>query len=228
MSNMGLTRLTTLSLIYFLTQELSNKVVGGQSTRQDQRTFVLQHTNLVPTRPIFVYVDGELIEPDSYNIYPQDGRIVFSSPLESTSVTADYHYSFIDVVDAYRKDILNAPIVAIENVSDSERGMEIGTNTKLVTAEFRIHIYAATEGQRDDITDSIKRALDKTMPIWDFNKGFPVLYGGEINPSFDANEVVGRMLFEHPSVIRNPLRSSDRFEVGRAIITVKGEYVDFR
>lgn len=228
MSTMGLTRLTTLSLIYFLNQELSMEVVGGQSIQRDTRTFALKHNRLVPTRTISVYVDGELISVDGYKVYPQDGLLVFSSPLGSASVTVDYHYSLIDVVDAYRKDVLNAPIVAVENVGDKERGMEIGTDSKLVTAEFRINVYANTEGQRDDVTDFIKRALDKTMPIWDFNKGFPVLYGGEINPTFDVNKIVGRMCFEHPSVRRNPLQSSDRLEVGRAIIMVRGEYLDFR
>lgn len=223
---MGITRLVSLSMHYFLPYKLSVSVLDEVATTSDSKVYNLKYSNLVETKPILVRIDGAPIDSSKYDYYPSDGKVVFSETLDSQSVIAvDYHYSPINVVGTHRDDFIQPPIVAVETSGDSETGVELGTKSKWVRTEFRINLYARSEGQRDDLTDSIKVALDDSMPIWNFNDGFPVLADGRQNPSFDVTNVVGYVLFDNPVVRRNPLRSSDPIEIGRAIVTINGEYL---
>lgn len=223
---MGMTRLVDLSLNYFLAHQLARNVLGEQATTRDYKAYNLKRQNVVATRPIDVYVNGAFVDPAEYKVYPSDGKIVFNIQRDSMFVvTVDYYYPLVNVVDAYRGDFITPPIIAIDDSGDSEKGVELGTSSKSVKTEFRINVYAKTEGQRDDITDLIKAALDDAVPIWNFNNGFPVLGDGEKNSFFDVNDTLGFIYFDDPFVRRNPLQSSDPIELGRALITVYGEYL---
>jgi hypothetical protein len=218
---MDFTRLVDGSITFYLRHmlayEVTERIVNGK----------LSHHDIVPTRPILIYQDGVLLDKSKYDVNVNLGTIEFLEPIPpETVLTCQYWYSYISVVDAYRDDTLEPPIVVVDYAGDDEEPFELGAGRKSVRCDIEIQVYGINEGQRDDVVDSIKRALTYNVPIWDFNKnGYPVLHGGLWNKEFNPKDVVGWLYCDNRmSVRRNPLRSNDVIERGRAIINVYGEY----
>lgn len=231
MIQIGMTRLSQLSMNYYIRHVMSFHIEGEKPSTTDRVSYKLRRGNLVVTKDIDVYIDGALVDKDKYDVYPQDGLIVFKTPTAAgEEVTCDYWFTFVNVLDAYTsEEEIDIPLVAIDDIGDEEEAIELGSTNKLVYVTYKLNVYGNSEAQRDDMVDMLRPAFsDQSVPIWDFNRGFPVDYEGKLivgGGGFDKDITVGKLTFSSVDVVRNPLQSSEPIERGRAIMTLTGEYI---
>ncbi len=221
--DMQITRKLNYSFLYFLLEELSFRVDKHILVSNDGLLFESQHKNFVVTKPIEVFVDNQKVSSDGYDVYPLLGAIRFKHEVGGT-VTASYNYTFINVLNRTESDLIQPPLIAFENNSDSDYSFELGSTLSNIQALYYIHLYSINESQRDDLCDVLKKSLRKTLPVKDFNKGFPLTSDGILRNI--SIPVVNYATFSNVNIKRNPLESTDEIERGRALISVIFEYVN--
>ncbi len=79
------------------------------------------------------------------------------------------------VVDSYpyteiEEDTLKVPSVAVENSLTVDEGGELGSSWFRRT--WAIDVFAPNDAQRDELGDTIFKALDNAIPIRDYSGGF--------------------------------------------------------
>ena len=79
------------------------------------------------------------------------------------------------VVDSYpytevENDKLEVPCVSVEHSNTLDTGGELGSSWFRRT--WSVDVFAANDAQRDELSDIIFRALDKSIPIKDYSEGF--------------------------------------------------------
>lgn len=240
MRGMGYTRLTEMSLVYFLIQELSREVKDEVAEQVEPGVFAVKHKPMVATKPIVVKYDGEVVSPELYNVYPRTGLIrLFDEqgfitefqPPDSNSnpekqLTVSYNYNIVAVVNESTDDEISPPLLAVENVSDTDRPLELGSDADIIECLYRIHLYGRNTAQRDDISDWVRDVLKKDIPIWNFDLGFPIMGDGRLNRDFDTNNTSGYIEFGSVAVVRNPLQAqNDPIEESRALVSCIGQYI---
>ena len=89
--------------------------------------------------------------------YPEDRRALVDAPNYTNSVIQK-----------------KLPVVAVEIISYDKVGLELGSRAVAGTYRIALDIFAATDGQRDDITYMCEKYVSGyTIPVKDYNEGFP-------------------------------------------------------
>lgn len=79
------------------------------------------------------------------------------------------------IVDSYpyteiESSVLEVPCVSVEHSLTVDDGGELGSSWFRRT--WSIDIFAVNDGQRDELSDIIFQALDRSIPIRDYSSGF--------------------------------------------------------
>lgn len=227
MRGMGLTRLVESSFVYFLIQELSKDVTDETPTLVGSGVLEVRFKPIVPTKPVVVKYEGDILSLEKYDVYPEDGRIkLLDSAIDAAKVTVSYSYNIVTVVNYSQSEEIYPPLLAVENVSDRDIPFELGSSADIIECLYQIHLYGSNVAQRDDIADWIRDILKKPVPIWNFESGFPVLGDGRLNRKFDVNDISGHMEFGFVTIKRNPLGvKNDPIEESRVLISCAGQYL---
>lgn len=227
MRGMGLTRLVESSFVYFLIQELSKDVTDETPTLVGSGVLEVRFKPIVPTKPVVVKYEGDILSLEKYDVYPEDGRIkLLDSAIDATKVTVSYSYNIVTVVNYSQSEEIYPPLLAVENVSDRDIPFELGSSADVIECLYQIHLYGSNVAQRDDIADWMRDILKKPVPIWNFKSGFPVLGDGRLNRKFDVNDISGHMEFGFVTIKRNPLGvKNDPIEESRVLISCAGQYL---
>lgn len=227
MRGMGLTRLVESSFVYFLIQELSKDVTDETPTLVGSSVLEVRFKPIVPTKPVVVKYEGDILSLEKYDVYPEDGRIkLLDSAIDAVKVTVSYSYNIVTVVNYSQSEEIYPPLLAVENVSDRDIPFELGSSADVIECLYQIHLYGSNVAQRDDIADWIRDILKKPVPIWNFESGFPVLGDGRLNRKFDVNDISGYMEFGFVTIKRNPLGvKNDPIEESRVLISCAGQYL---
>lgn len=227
MRGMGLTRLVESSFVYFLIQELSKDVIDETPTLVGSGVLEVRFKPIVPTKPVVVKYEGDILSLEKYDVYPEDGRIkLLDSAIDAAKVTVSYSYNIVTVVNYSQSEEIYPPLLAVENVSDRDIPFELGSSADVIECLYQIHLYGSNVAQRDDIADWMRDILKKPVPIWNFKSGFPVLGDGRLNRKFDVNDISGHMEFGFVTIKRNPLGvKNDPIEESRVLISCAGQYL---
>jgi len=227
MRGMGLTRLVESSFVYFLIQELSKDVTDETPILVGSGVLEVRFKPIVPTKPVVVKYEGDILSLEKYDVYPEDGRIkLLDSAIDAAKVTVSYSYNIVTVVNYSQSEEIYPPLLAVENVSDRDIPFELGSSADVIECLYQIHLYGSNVAQRDDIADWMRDILKKPVPIWNFESGFPVLGDGRLNRQFDVNDMSGYMEFGFVTIKRNPLGvKNDPIEESRVLISCAGQYL---
>jgi hypothetical protein len=190
---MKTTRLVELSLYYKLKDSLSIKRTGETLTSVDFISYNLKYDNITTTFDVVVYVDGE-IATSGYVVDYINGIIKFDSALSSSNIVkADYYYCPYRIYDessSETTDNFKYPAIAIYEDETETEPYEIGTATTEKVKSYVVQVWSERGGERNDVTDSIVEILERSIPIIDYNAGFPVNNDGTKNMSFNPNSIV--------------------------------------
>jgi hypothetical protein len=80
---------------------------------------------------------------------------------------------FVKVVDGFPSETLTIPTVAIEADDILTTDFELVTRGKLRTRRWYIYIFANSKAQRDEFGFKILNQLENTIPVYDYDLGFP-------------------------------------------------------
>lgn len=80
---------------------------------------------------------------------------------------------FIKVVDGFPVENLEIPSVSIEADTIDVKPWELGNRNGLFIRVWFIDVFAVNKSQRDEISYTILHALENTIPVYDYNEGFP-------------------------------------------------------
>jgi hypothetical protein len=124
----------------------------------------------------------------------------------------------IKVVDDFQEDKLTVPTVCIEigdlYIVPKEMGNRHGTKLR----SWVIDVYGKNKSQRNEITFKILDALEETVPVYNYDEGFPP----DVNPT-----IIGCM--DNDNIHMTPIRVlPELVEVlyWRAQISFEGTYSD--
>lgn len=79
----------------------------------------------------------------------------------------------INVVDSFPEDELVLPTVSVDSGEIDTNPAEIGNRIRLKYRTWYIDVFSLTKTQRDDIGFRILNALENTIPVYNYNEGFP-------------------------------------------------------
>lgn len=174
------------------------------------------------TRPINIYLNGDLLDPSFYDVYPNSGEIEIRDEIGSGQLTADFWFNYLPIKPAYMGEH-QTPYLSIDIGPNSESPFEIGGNN-LFIMRFRLDLYASNPDQRDDFSYEVANCLEGiNVPLIDFNIGFPYDSQGKLNRSFSVPlQTVGKIQFSDITVHRNPTGIQELSEISRALISCTG------
>ncbi len=82
-------------------------------------------------------------------------------------------YPHITVVDGFPLDNLVVPSVSIDWTLMTNETFELGNRTGDYNRSWYIDVFTENKSQRDDFTYLILEALQDTIPVLDYDVGFP-------------------------------------------------------
>jgi hypothetical protein len=85
----------------------------------------------------------------------------------------DLFGSTVNIVDAFPTGELITPTVAVETNTIQANPFELGNRKKIKIRSWYLDIFAKTKSQRDDIAYKILNALEESIPVYDYDMGFP-------------------------------------------------------
>jgi len=181
----SLLRNTGLSLYYHIKNHISTQVTNEQLTSQDYKAYQSKYKLWYEVKPI-IRLNG--IQTFDFSIDINNGTIIMDNQLTSTDiVTADYKYSLAYIYDDYPDNLennqLKLPAISIVNEDTVEKPYQL-TNGKKINRYYVVEIWAERGTQRDDLSETVKELFDQTLPLIDFNQGFPI-QNNRINYNFD-------------------------------------------
>lgn len=193
------TRLVELSLYYKLKDVLSRSRTGEIATSANFSNYNLKYSSIQTQYPVTVHVNTVTYNSSGYSVDYINGKINFNVPLTSSDVVSvDYTYCPINIYDESTSPESNDfkyPALAVYEYEREDIAYELGSNSKELHPTWIIDVWAERGGERNDITDIVASLFDDntTIPVIDFNQGFPTNSDGTINTSFDSSKVIGYM-----------------------------------
>lgn len=79
----------------------------------------------------------------------------------------------ITVVDSFPDEDLTLPTVSIDGGEIDTSPGELGNRKRLKYRTWYIDVFALTKSQRNDLGYTILNALEETIPVYNYNEGFP-------------------------------------------------------
>lgn len=80
---------------------------------------------------------------------------------------------FVTVVDGFPEGEITFPTVSVDNQRIETYDFELGNKTRQQVRTWVIDIYALNKSQRDDFSYRILNALEGSIPIYNYDEGFP-------------------------------------------------------
>ena len=80
---------------------------------------------------------------------------------------------FINIKDGFPVENLVLPTIAVETKSINLDPFELGNKNQKFLRSWYIEIFATTKSQRDEYSYKILRALQDSIPVNDYDEGFP-------------------------------------------------------
>lgn len=80
---------------------------------------------------------------------------------------------FITVLDSFPVSNFVFPSISVEPMKATAESYELGSKTKQHYRKYIIDIFALTKTQRSEIAYRIYNYLDDTIPVSNFDEGFP-------------------------------------------------------
>jgi hypothetical protein len=196
---MRITRLIELTLFHHV-KSIFARTRKEKPKSADFRTYSLKYTNILPEE-VKVYKNGFLVGNTEYFADYINSIIVFNLQQSSSDVIeVEYRYCPINIYDEGSNpsdDNFKYPAIAIFEIDSDHIGKELGSNKKEKHPTWGMEVWTERGGERHDITDTIVESLEEgTLPILNYNDGFPVESDGSINDSFDYGNIVGYMSFD--------------------------------
>lgn len=81
----------------------------------------------------------------------------------------------INIEDGFPESGLVLPTVSVESSTIDAFPGEMGNRKRIKERTWHIDIYAKNKSQRDEIGYRIMDALESTIPVYNYNEGFPPL-----------------------------------------------------
>jgi hypothetical protein len=186
---MKITRLTELSLYYKLRETLSIKRTADLAKSVDFLTYTLKYNNITTTFDVVVSVNGT-IATSGYVVDYINGAIKFNNALTaSDQVKVDYYYCPFNLYDESSNETTDNnfkyPAIAIYEDDTDTQPYELGSASTEKIKTYVIQVWSERGGERNDATDSIVEMLEGSIPIVDYNAGFPTNADGTKNDSFN-------------------------------------------
>lgn len=175
-------------------------IITEDTLEEDENTtnkYIFSNSNIA-------YADASgRINPSGVSIYDVNRKLDISEfsvdyinstvQLNSTpsgSITADYSYYTITVMDSFPEaevfENTDLPMISIDFDAQDDDDYAIGQQKSFWTSTFYIDIFAINDGMRLDLTDRIQKIMKKWIPQLRFNE-YPLNYNGTINTDFDWN-----------------------------------------
>lgn len=190
---MQITRLTELSLFYKIRDTLSIKRTGESPTTVDYKTYTLKYNNITTSQQAVVYTGGAVVTSGCAVDYI-NGVVKFNSPLTSSNaVTVDYYFCPFNIYDEGSNettDNFKYPAIAIYEHQADTQAYELGNSATEKIKTFIIELWTERGGERTDATDQLVTMLEGSIPIIDYNQGFPYNSDGTLNTSFNPNNTL--------------------------------------
>lgn len=124
-----------------------------------------------------------------------DNGFVVQGSLSPSSPTATIMLSFPMSDD--QKTIIK-PLIIVSYVGGNNVPLQIGTDD-VSRVQFIIDLYAKDDGQRDDVGYIIrKNFVNRRLPVYDFNTGFPSVVGDYSGISTKGKMIILSTSFFNP------------------------------
>lgn len=125
----------------------------------------------------------------------------------------DYYWNYISVVDGWPgSDTPDLPVVAIDIESGNRDGFQLGGGHRS-SRGVDIHVFATSNGERDDITETLFDNLyNRRIPVIDYSQGDYLDHNGFYDSTFTAPRLdTAHIYFENVQyrTINNPAEWSD-------------------
>ena len=123
-----------------------------------------------------------VVGPSSYTVDYFRGAIK-NPNIAPTDIT--YTYNYVSVLDSWPgTDVPPLPVVSIDINKTQKKGFQLGGGKKNIR-EVYIEIFASSNPERDDITETIHDSLfDKNIAVKDFSYGYYLKSDGTYNTGF--------------------------------------------
>lgn len=193
-----------LSLYFEFLNELSNHKEKEKLTTDNYQVYHFSQKPILTSKPVYIYKNNVEINV-GFTVNYENGYITFDTVNSSDDfIEASYDYCFVALFDEYPDDIetnITIPSVCIQYNEGYRHPLEMGTKQKRKDShEFEIAVYASGSGQRADLASLIMDILGKSMPLVDYNLGFPINADGTKNINFNKNnQIIGWLEFENIS-----------------------------
>jgi hypothetical protein len=80
---------------------------------------------------------------------------------------------FVNIEDGYLENGVTIPTVAVESLDIETVPFELGNSKRLNIRTWDVDIYALNKTQRDEFSYQVMDALEDSIPVWDYDGGFP-------------------------------------------------------
>lgn len=197
------TRLIELSLFTKIQDKLSRSRSKETATSANFSTYNLKYNNVQTKYPVTVYVNNIVYNSSGYSVDYTNGIINFNVPLTSSDVVqVDYTYCYVNVYDESMSPTSNDfkyPAVAVYEANRKDVGFELGSTVREMHPVWMVDVWAERGGERNDYTDLLMQLFEEgvTLPIIDFNQGFPCNSDGTINPSYnEGSQTIAYMFID--------------------------------
>lgn len=132
---------------------------------------------------------------------------------DTTPTSVSYYWNYVSVVDGWPgTNTPDLPIVAIDIESGSRDGFQLGGGYRS-SRGVDIHVFATTNGERDDITDTLFDNLyNRRIPVIDYSQGDYLDHNGFYDNSFAAPQLgTAHIYFDNVQyrTVNNPSDWSD-------------------
>lgn len=190
---MKISRLTELSLYYMLRDTLSIKKTKDIAKSVDFLSYSLKYNNITTTYDVVVSVN-DIEATSGFVVDYINGVVKFDTALiASDIVKVNYYYCPFNLYDESSNELTdNAkfPAIALYEDETDTRPFELGTSQTEKVKTYIIQVWSERGGERNDATDSIVEMLEGSIPIVDYNNGFPVNADGTKNLAFDSSNII--------------------------------------
>jgi hypothetical protein len=80
---------------------------------------------------------------------------------------------FVTIVDGFPDTELTLPVIAVETDLIETHPYELGNRQRLEIRNWYLDIFAMNKSQRDEFGYRIIQALENSIPVYDYDLGFP-------------------------------------------------------
>lgn len=160
-----------------------------QLSTQDNKTYFSPKKNLLPLEVLKVYKNG-IEQSTGFTVYYPDGKIVFDVANQATDIiTLDTSYCYVNLDISFQNEF-SLPKIVIDFDENIDFPLEIGSKNRRIDNYYvDIIVYSERYGSQKDYLNIIKDNV-RSIPIIDFNQGFPINSDGTKNSSF-VGPIVG-------------------------------------